>query len=180
VHEDRTPSLSLRQGDRGILVHCSAGCDPDVILRELDQIKPIQSYEFAEMPAPRRTANLDQLWSASEPIPGTPGEEYLIGRGIAVDVPDVRYHPRRPKGRSPLTVFKPAVMVAVREGRGLRALQRIFLDLEAGGYTEKLMIGTPQAGAWQGSIPGTRWRSPRASRMRPAAHGIPVSRPGWL
>jgi hypothetical protein len=153
VHEDRTPSLSLRQGDRGILVHCFAGCDPDVILRELDKIKPNQSYKFAEMPASRRPANLDQLWSASVPIANTPGEEYLTRRGITSDVPDVRYHSRCPKGRSPQTVFKPAVIVAVREGRALRALQRIFLDLEAGGYSEKLMIGTPQAGAWQGTIP---------------------------
>jgi hypothetical protein len=154
AHEDRTPSLSLRQGDRGILVHCFAGCDPDIILRELDQVKPSGTDQFAELPAPRRTANLDQLWSASVPVAGTPGERYLARRGIAVDVADVRYHPRCPKGRSPQTVFKPAVMVAVREGRALRALQRIFLDLEAGGYREKLMIGTPRAGAWQGSMRG--------------------------
>src|SRR3546814_20948719 len=27
AHADRTPSLSIRQGDRGILVTCFAGCD---------------------------------------------------------------------------------------------------------------------------------------------------------
>lgn len=27
AHDDHTPSLSLRQGDRGILVTCFAGCD---------------------------------------------------------------------------------------------------------------------------------------------------------
>lgn len=153
VHNDQTPSLSLRQGDRGILVHCFAGCEPEAILCELDQIEPDQRYEFDPVVAPRRPANLDKLWSESVPVRGTPGEKYLIKRGIPTGVPDVRYHPRCPKGRSPQTVFKPAVMIAVREGRALRALQRIFLDLEAGGYSEKLMIGTPQAGAWQGAMP---------------------------
>lgn len=154
VHADRTPSLSLRQGDRSILVHCFAGCDPAVILRELDQIEPDERHEFTEEgPHERRMATLDQLWGTSMPIAGTLGEKYLIKRGIAAEVPDVRYHPRCSKGRSPLTVFKPAVMVAVREGRALRALQRIFLNPETAAYTEKLMIGTPQAGSWQGAAP---------------------------
>lgn len=32
VHADRTPSLSIRQGNRGILVTCFAGCDREDIL----------------------------------------------------------------------------------------------------------------------------------------------------
>jgi DNA primase len=27
AHEDNTPSLSLKDGDSGIVVHCFAGCD---------------------------------------------------------------------------------------------------------------------------------------------------------
>ena len=38
AHTDRTPSLSIRQGDRGILVTCFAGCSPQDILRELDAL----------------------------------------------------------------------------------------------------------------------------------------------
>ena len=38
AHSDKTPSLSIRQGDRGILVTCFAGCDPNEILRELARI----------------------------------------------------------------------------------------------------------------------------------------------
>ncbi|VWX51037.1 toprim domain-containing protein [Novosphingobium sp. 9U] len=153
VHQDQTPSLSLRQGDRGILVHCFAGCDSQTILRELDGIKPDQSYEFRERPAPLRAANLDRIWEAGVPIAGTLGEKYLIGRWIPANCPEVRYHPLCPKGRSPHAVFKPAVLVAVREGRALRALQRIFLDPTTARYTEKLMLGNPGAAAWQGSVP---------------------------
>ena len=34
AHCDKTPSLSLRQGDQGILVTCFAGCDAEDVLRE--------------------------------------------------------------------------------------------------------------------------------------------------
>lgn len=153
VHQDQTPSLSVRQGDRGILVHCFAGCEPEVILRELDQIRPNERHEFKERPIPLKSANLDRIWEAAVPIVGTLGEKYLVRRGIPVTAADVRFHSRCPKGRSPNAVFKPAVLVAVREGRALRALQRIFLDPATGGYTEKLMLGHPGAAAWQGAVP---------------------------
>jgi Toprim domain len=35
VHQDRKPSLSLRDGTLGLLVHCFAGCDPRHVLAEL-------------------------------------------------------------------------------------------------------------------------------------------------
>ena len=38
AHTDKTPSLSIRQGDRGLLVTCFAGCDAADILRELARI----------------------------------------------------------------------------------------------------------------------------------------------
>ena len=51
AHQDATPSLSIRQGHEGILVHCFAGCDPDDVLREISRIKPGQRYA---PPAPSR------------------------------------------------------------------------------------------------------------------------------
>jgi hypothetical protein len=152
VHNDQTPSLALRQGDRGILVHCFAGCTPEAILRELDRVKPNQNYVFNEAPAPPRSANIERLWMASIPVGGTLAEKYLRRRGIPIDVPNVRFHPRCPRGRSPQAVFKPAVMVGVHEGKELRAIQRIFLDPSGTNYTEKVMIGSPVRGAWQGSF----------------------------
>ena len=44
AHADSTPSLSIRQGDRGILVTCFAGCDREDVLRELRRIPIRQHY----------------------------------------------------------------------------------------------------------------------------------------
>ena len=44
AHSDRDPSLSLRQGDRGILVNCFAGCSREDVLRELRRIEPGKHY----------------------------------------------------------------------------------------------------------------------------------------
>lgn len=35
VHDDSTPSLSIRQGDKGVTLRCFAGCDKDAILAAL-------------------------------------------------------------------------------------------------------------------------------------------------
>jgi len=51
----------------------------------------------------------------------------------------------------PLTKFKPALLVGIRDGNALVAVQRIFLDPTTGHYTEKLMLGSPGQGSWQGT-----------------------------
>jgi hypothetical protein len=35
AHDDRSPSLSVREADGRVLFHCFAGCDPDDILRSV-------------------------------------------------------------------------------------------------------------------------------------------------
>jgi putative DNA primase/helicase len=35
VHDSRGPTLAFCDGDRGLIVHCHAGCDPRDIFREL-------------------------------------------------------------------------------------------------------------------------------------------------
>lgn len=154
AHADGDPSLSLRQGDHGLLVRCFAGCDPVDVLRELDRI-PLGT-PFAPPPqAPRAgTANIERLWSEARPVPGTLGERYLTSRHLMPLPTDVRFHPRCPRKPRPLTVFIPALLVAVREGQKLVALQRIFLDPATGAYTEKAMLGMLGVGAWQGGGAG--------------------------
>ncbi len=154
AHADGTPSLSLRQGDHGLLVTCFAGCDPIDVLRELDRI-PL-GHRFSPPPeAPRLgTANIERLWSEARPVPGTLGERYLASRYLLPIPADVRFHPRCPRKPRPHTVFLPALLVAVREGRKLVALQRIFLDPATGAYTEKATLGLLGTGAWQGGGSG--------------------------
>jgi hypothetical protein len=63
---------------------------------------------------------------------------------------DVRFHPRCPLGPKPTTRFLPALLVGARDGHHLVAFQRIFLDPESAGYTEKATLGTLGHAAWQG------------------------------
>ncbi len=154
AHDDRTPSLSIRQGDLGMLVHCYAGCDSASVLRELGQVVPDRGYKaptWSDMPP--RSANVERLWGEGLEVKGTLAETYLASRKLLSDLPDLRFHPRCPHGPTPDTKFKPALLVAVRAGWKLTAIQRIFLDPVGGGYTEKVMIGSPGQGAWQGAVP---------------------------
>jgi hypothetical protein len=149
AHADGTPSLSIRQGDRGLLVTCFAGCDAGDILRELDRIPIGRRYE---PPAPAQalgTANVDRLWNEAVSVSGNLAERYLASRGLLPIPNDVRFHPRCPLGPKPVTVFKPALLVGVREAQRLVAFQRIFLKAE-GGYSEKATLGTLGTGAWRG------------------------------
>ena len=64
AHSDKTPSLSIRQGDRGLLVTCFAGCDPKDILRELARIPLGRRYQPPAFEQPARTGNVERLWRA--------------------------------------------------------------------------------------------------------------------
>ena len=150
AHQDKTPSLSVRQGHEGILVHCFAGCDADDVLREISRLRPGQRYEPPTAAPLGRQPNVERLWSEAVPVASTPAEVYLRQRGIRDGFDDLRFHPRCPWGPKPTTRFLPALIVAAREGRALHAVQRVFLDLEHGGYLKKVMLGTPAGASWQG------------------------------
>lgn len=149
AHADGTPSLSIRQGDRGLLVTCFAGCNASDILRELDRIPLGRRYEPPVPAQATGTANIDRLWNEAGTVSGNLAERYLASRCLLPVPTDVRFHPRCPLGPKPTTVFKPALLVGVREGHRLVAFQRIFLD-PAGGYSQKATLGTLGTGAWRG------------------------------
>ena len=152
AHNDSTPSLSLRQGNRGILVTCFAGCEPGDILRELRRVSPERRYEAPPVSSGNSTANVARLWERGLAIEQGLALRYLTGRSLGIHS-DLRFLARCPLGPRPFTVFKPALLVAVREGRSLVALQRIFLDPMSAQYEAKVMLGRPGRGAWQGGIP---------------------------
>ncbi len=149
AHTDGTPSLSIRQGDRGLLVTCFAGCDAGDILRELDRIPIGRRYEPPVPAQAKGTANIDRLWSEAVSVSGNLAERYLASRGLLPVPTDVRFHPRCPLGPKPMTVFKPALLIGVREAQRLVAFQRIFLKPD-GGYSQKATLGTLGTGAWRG------------------------------
>ncbi len=148
AHNDRDPSLSIRQGDRGILVTCFAGCSAEEVLRALRQVEP------GNLPSTRptesgRVRSVEPLWNDAREVGGTIAERYVENRFLTPGLPDVRFHPRCPHKPKPHTQFKPALLVAIREGRSLRAVQRIFLG-PGGEAIEKVTLGTAGHGAWQG------------------------------
>jgi hypothetical protein len=150
AHSDTEPSLSIRQGDRGILVTCFAGCSREDVLTELRRVRPGQRYVVPEYTAVRRPANIGRIWDQALDVRGTLAERYLGRRHLLPPPSDIRFHPRCPYLPRPRTVFEPALLVAVREGRTLLAIQRIFLDPTTADYVRKVMLGAPAAGAWRG------------------------------
>ncbi len=74
AHSDKTPSLSLRQGDRGILVTCFAGCDAENVLRELRRMPVTRRFEPPNADLRRGTGNIVRLWDQAIPVGGTLGD----------------------------------------------------------------------------------------------------------
>lgn len=154
VHVDRTPSLSIRQGTSGILVHCFAGCNPRDIMRVLRNTDRVRAVE----PRPARSLDFmrlaQRLWDDAIDVQGTLGERYLVGRCLPLDLPDVRFLSQCPLGRKPNTAFHPALLVAVRDGDHLVAVQRIILDPKTNWHSGKFLLGRCGQGAWQPTLSG--------------------------
>jgi hypothetical protein len=136
AHDDRTPSLTVRAGDRQLLLHCFAGCETeDVIralrgLRLLDQQAPCSGREDSPADPGRRARKAAaRLWAAACPIADSPALAYLSGRGLLPPERDLRFLARTPLGRGALADFRPALLAAVRDESGLVAVHRTFLDL---------------------------------------------------
>lgn len=139
VHDDRTPSLSVRPGKRRLLFHCFAGCETGEVIRALGTLQLLgpklsgQDWSTASEPADpgrRNRGAAARLWSAGRPIGKSPAEAYLRSRGLTLPASDLRYHPRTPYGRGAQAIFRPALLAAVRDGSGLVGVHRTFLDLE--------------------------------------------------
>lgn len=156
AHADRTPSLSIRQGDRGILVTCHAGCAAVDVLRAIRQIARIPSFDAGRIePLPeRRSRAFLAIWRDAKPIEGTLAETYVREvRGIGGPLADIRYHPRCPKGQGALAAFHPALIVAMRKDGEIAAIQRIFLDPRTAQWTVKLCLGQAIGAAWTNGAP---------------------------
>lgn len=133
AHDDRNPSLSVRPGRTRLLLHCFAGCSAGEVLRALDR-EHLLEPNGPSLPAvavhddQRLSAAAQRIWSDSRSLPGTSAERYLDERGLRTTTPELRFHPRTPHGRRPLTRYRPALIAAVRDGAGLTGIHRTFLD----------------------------------------------------
>ena len=140
AHDDREPSLSVRDGDDGVLVTCHAGCDRhDVIAALVDRDLWATSHRDGTRHRPRDIAPTwpgpsvpDQravdLWRSAQKAQGTHAAAYLRARGIALMAPpSLRFVPdayHAPSGRS-----LPCMLAAVQSSeRAVVAVHRTFLD----------------------------------------------------
>ena len=167
-HEDREPSLSIRDADDGkVLVHCHAGCDQSAVINELrlrglwedagrhgrqsaTKQPPTASSTPAQDNSNRITAAL-RLWRAAVPAPGTPVETYLHSRGINLVPPDaVRFHPRLKHPSGGTWPGMVALVARGDDGESL-AIHRTFLAREEAGKAkvtpQKMMLGPCRGGA---------------------------------
>ncbi len=142
AHEDRSPSLSLKDGHTGrLLVRCHAGCDWRDVSDALRGLGHLPGRGASPAPvdpatrkarerkdreeAERRAAQALRCWRETRPLAGTPAEAYLRGRGIAGPLPSsLRHHPACWHG--PTACRHPALVARV-EGADRFAIHRTYL-----------------------------------------------------
>jgi hypothetical protein len=158
VHRSYGATLALRDGDRGLITVCHAGCSRAHILAEL-RWRGLggSGIPMTARPDPREPTD-DQarrielaraIWSCARDARGTPVARYLAGRGITVEPPpSLRYAPavRRMDGTCG------AAMVARidRIGGEMIGVARTWLTRDVTGNWDRLdraMLGRAAGGA---------------------------------
>jgi putative DNA primase/helicase len=107
VHGSRSghsATLALREGARGLIVYCHAGCIPADILVELRRLGLLDSRDRPDhtgSPAPnrrehaRRIEIARRIWTSSRDARGSPVVQYLAGRDLCDGPPRyLRWVPR--------------------------------------------------------------------------------------
>jgi len=175
AHDDRTPSLSLRDsGDGKVLARCHAGCDQDEVIAHLKasglwmQNGP-RLFRYAALGRVSKPTEPDRdaikrieaalsIWQAAKPAGGTLIETYLGSRGLRLPAtPTLRFHPylKHPSGDS-----WPAMIALVTRGFDdvPLAIHRTFLARNGAGKApvdpQKMMLGPCRGGAVRLSEPG--------------------------
>ncbi len=175
AHDDREPSLSIRDGADGEpMFTCFAGCDwrdiKDVLrarglLPERARNPGHRRCRYRPPTAPRpRPVDLDQQqrsefarrkWREAAPLTDTPADVYLRERGLKPGQdgwpPILRYHPALKHG--PTGLLLPAMLgaIAIWPSREVVGLHRTFLRADGKGKApvsgNKMMLGKCAGGA---------------------------------
>jgi len=152
VHGSRTgrgTTLSLRDGDYGLIAVCHAGCPRTDVMEELrrrglivDFVKPYRAPRLHAVPvelndAARRIAQANRIWSNAKEPRGTPAAAYFVGRGLDIaQLHSLRYAAslRRSDG-----TYGPAVVARVDDVEGrLIAIHRTWIGLDDNGIWRRL------------------------------------------
>jgi hypothetical protein len=159
AHADHTPSLAIRDGNKGVLVKCFAGCSSADVIATLRGLGLWQSSGFVIEPVrfvppvgdAERTAYAVDVWRRAAPAGSTMVEVYLrASRGIRLCPPaSLRFaNLRHPDGER-----WPAMVALVQDGLTGRpvAAHRTFLARSGVGKAPvsqaKMMLGPCAGGA---------------------------------
>ena len=150
IHASRGPTLALRDGERGLVVHCHAGCDRPGILAELQRRGLIEDHgEAHPLPDPKASARRQEaetadrqrriaegldIWNESYPANATSQiRTYLASRGIFEPIPaTIRLHGMRgPYGRHPCGQRRPQMIGLIEHVEyGSIGVSRTFLAID--------------------------------------------------
>jgi hypothetical protein len=163
AHEDDSPSLSLRDGNRGLVVHCFAGCRPaDVYFAIRHRVgELLEPGRTAPEPAKgsseyerRQHDKARWLWSQRRPIAGSSAEKYLREvRGISCPLPPTLgfLRPSKPE-HHPAMIAAFALVDEPEPGqlgkpRDVDAIHLTLLKADGSGKADvepnKIMVGSP-------------------------------------
>ncbi len=173
AHDDRTPSLSIRDADRcKVLVRCHAGCDQKCVVAALRRLglwadagPHLLSREFRHAPVEhtpdqkdtRRSQAALAIWESAKRAQRTLVDLYLASRAIRLPAPDgLRFHPglRHPSGG-----IWPAMVALVTRGHDGKplAIHRTYLARDGIGKApvapQRMMLGPCHGGAVRLSEP---------------------------
>jgi hypothetical protein len=160
AHDDRNPSLSIRDGEAGaLLLHCFTGCQYRDIRAALkfklgDGAINVSRTAWA-VPNPKSAAAANaelasRIWAQTVPIPESQAEAYLRQRRITCALPDtLRFHPAL---RHPTGEYLPVMAACVEKvDDDTCAIHRTYLDSQAPRKTDRLpakaMLGSCRGGA---------------------------------
>ena len=166
AHDDREPSLSIRDADGKVLVRCHAGCDQRDVIAALKARGLWDGKERSSLPKPsrrkvssprpdpsqaERSAVALSIWQSTITADGTPVDAYLASRGLTCSVPpSLRFHSglKHPSGG-----IWPGMVALVTRGVDDTplAIHRTFLAREGQGKAPvepaKMMLGPCRGGA---------------------------------
>jgi putative DNA primase/helicase len=164
AHDDRTPSLSITDGEDRVLVHCHAGCSQSEVIQALRKLGlwrnsgrnrrlPVQMrtcIKRQNVQDNKRTENALLLWQSARSATKTPVATYLRSRGIHISTPDtLRFHPALKHAEGGVW---PAMLALVTRGKDQApiAVHRTFLASDGRGKaqvaTQKMMLGPCRGG----------------------------------
>jgi hypothetical protein len=173
AHDDREPSLSVRNADNGkVLVRCHAGCDQGRVIavlrsRGLWEVNgrasstragsPVDATTQPDRDEAKRTEAALAIWQAATLADGTPAKTYLVSRGLRLSPPPtLRFHfgLKHPTGG-----IWPAMVSLVTRGPNDEplAIHRTFLTRDGNGKApvepQKMMLGPCRGGAVRLGVP---------------------------